>query len=63
MTTREQLTHERLEALIETLEANGVISRDFTDALEATSEFNEGRAVSEAAREGGGPPDFSNGNP
>lgn len=63
MPTREQLTHERLEALIETLEANDVISRDFADTLEATSEFNDGRAVAEAAREGRDPPDFGNGDP
>lgn len=61
MTTRDQLTHERLEALIELLVAEGVISRDWADSLESTRDLGDGLAVAEAARAGNGPPDFANG--
>jgi hypothetical protein len=48
-----------LEALIETLVDEGVIGREWADALESTREFGDGREVAEAAREGRGPPTFA----
>lgn len=59
MTTREKLTHERLETLIEVLVEQGTLPRDWADALEGTRELGDGRKVAEAAREGRGPPDFA----
>jgi len=59
MTTRDQLTHERQQALIECLVSEGVIGRDWADALESTRELGEGEKIAQAAREGRGPPEFA----
>lgn len=59
MTTREQITTEKLNALIEVLENEGVLSAEWRDSLRAVRESGEGREVAEAAREGRGPPDHS----
>lgn len=56
--TRDRLNHERVEALIEVLVAQGTISRDWADALEQTRELGEGSEVAKAARKGRKPPDF-----
>lgn len=61
MPTRQQLNQERIEGLIEALVAEGVLSRDWADALESTRDLGDGRAVAAAAREGRGPPDHAGG--
>lgn len=61
MTTREQLTHERLTALIEVLVQEGVVSREWADALEGTRDLGHGQEVAEARRERQGPPDHAGG--
>lgn len=58
MTSRDQLTNERLDALIEVLTEQGVLDPDWRDALENTRELGQGQEVAEAARQGQGPPDF-----
>jgi hypothetical protein len=56
-----QLNSERLEALIETLVAEGVLPRDWADSIESTEQIGDGLEIAEAAREGRGPPDFVGG--
>lgn len=59
MPTRDQLTAERQEALIEALVAEGVLPRDWADALESTRQLGDGEEIASAARDGRGPPDLA----
>lgn len=60
MTTREQLTAERLAALVEVLVAEGAIPRDWADSLAGAYDLEHGAEIAKAAREGRGPPAWSN---
>jgi hypothetical protein len=62
MVTRDQLTDERLDALIAVLEADAVISPEYAKALKGTRELGHGREIAKAARENRSPPDFAGGN-
>lgn len=55
MTTREQLTQERLDALIDTLVSTGALSPETADELERTRELGDGRKLAKAARDGDTP--------
>jgi hypothetical protein len=62
MIDREKLTFERQQALIEILVEQGVLSREWADALESTSELNEGAELVKCCQNGEGPPDRGKSN-
>ena len=55
MPTREQLTHERLQALIDVLVAQGTLSEERAEVLKQTREFGEARQIAQNARNGDPP--------
>lgn len=59
MPTREQLTAERLNALIDVLDAQGTLPSDWAGALKDTREHGHGHDVARAARQDQGPPEFA----
>jgi len=59
MTTREQLTHERVKALIETLHTNGTITDAERDALLDSTSLDQQKETRRRAREGRGPPEWA----
>jgi hypothetical protein len=59
MTTREQLTHERVKALIETLHSNGTITDAEREALLDGSSLDRQKETRRRAREGRGPPEWA----
>jgi len=59
MTHREQLTHERVKALIETLHSNGTINDAERTALLNCSSLDQQKETRRRAREGSGPPEWA----
>jgi hypothetical protein len=65
MTTREQLTHERVTAFLQMITEDGATPAgelppvEFVEALGQTTELGHGREVAKAARENRAPPDFA----
>jgi hypothetical protein len=55
---RDQLTEERLNALIEMLEAKGIINTEEKDALEHTAEIGQANEVAKAVLNGKNPRDI-----
>jgi hypothetical protein len=51
MPTRSQLTEERLDAVIEILEAEGILQRTEADELERTRELHEANERAKKSRE------------
>lgn len=62
MTTREQLTFERFEALCDLLSEQGTIPTDWREALAAVEQPEQGHELRRHAREGRGPPDWASGS-
>lgn len=60
MPTREQLTHERLDALIEVLQEQTNLTLEWAETLRSTAEIGDADEIKRAAREGTGPPDLNN---
>jgi len=54
MPTRSQLTQARLEALIDILEAEGILTESESGELKSTSKFGEARGRSKQARKSRG---------
>lgn len=55
MTTREQLTYERVESIIEILESSGNLASKEAEALSMTRELGEGEVATEAVENGNDP--------
>jgi len=67
MPTREQLTFERVESLLQMIADDGVTPAgelpppEHVEAVRGAGELGDGRDVAAAHREGRGPPDRANG--
>jgi len=60
--TRDKENYARIEAVVELLVSEGVITRTQATGIIDNRDFNDLHGRSEKARRGNGPPDFATGN-